>query len=103
MADSIESMIGVALSVTVVVVSVGVAWGKLAKGQADLKAKLIDVQHRVEGRLADIVLEMKNFPTIYVRTDVDNERNKLMDERDTSIRIILNDIRDELKHLRRGP
>ncbi len=87
---------------TAVVVSLGVAYGKIAKGQAELRTKLIDTQRQLETRLMELITELRLVPTLYVRTDVDLQRNRLMDERDASIRGILNDIKDELKHLRRG-
>ena len=57
---------------------------------------------QLETRLMELITELRLVPTLYVRTDVDLQRNRLIDERDASIRSILNDIKDELKHLRRG-
>ncbi len=99
---AVETIVSVAVSVTVVVVSVGVAWGKLGRGQSELRSKLIDVQQQIEARLTELITELRNIPNIYVRSDVDDQRNKLIDERDIAIRSILNDIKEELKHIRRG-
>ncbi len=98
---AIENIISMAVSVGMVVVSAGIAWGKLGKGQADLRTKLTDVQRQIETRLLEMMVELRTIPNIYVRADVDQQRNKLMDERDTAIRNILNDIKEELKHIRR--
>lgn len=98
----ISNIVGTVFSVAAVVVSVGVAWGRITKGQAELRTKLIDTQKQLEARLLEAIQELRLIPTLYVRTDVDLQRNRLMDERDASIRGILNDIKDELKHLRRG-
>ncbi len=95
-------MVGTVVSAAVVVVSAGAAWGKISKGQIDLRSRLIDTQKQLETRLLELIAELRLIPTLYVRTDVDLQRNRLMDERDASIRGILNDIKDELKHLRRG-
>lgn len=98
----VSSLVGTVVSVTAIVVSAGVAWGKISKGQTELRTKLIDTQRQLETRLLELIQELHLIPTLYVRTDVDLQRNRLMDERDASIRGILNDIKDELKHLRRG-
>ncbi len=97
---NIGQIITTLISVVMTILTAGIAWGKLYNGQVQLSRKIVDLQQQMDLRMKEIMDELHEIPKLYVRIDVDQQREKLMDAREATLQKILQEIKDELRALR---
>lgn len=90
------------VTIIVMLLALGIAWGKLNQGQESLATKLAEAEVRLDEKLALLASDLREIPHLYVRADVDLQSTRLMDQRINNIAQSLTDIRNDLRSLRRG-
>jgi hypothetical protein len=97
----LETLLTPILSAAATLVTVGIGWGQIKKGQDVTQNRITELQRTVELHVSEIARDLKEIPELYVRRDVDQQRNRLIDERSDAMKGMLQDIKGELQDLRR--